>query len=375
MYGEGRERAFRRLQMEIMQLTADHTLFAWNSATMTGDMLAPNVSCFLDGASYEPYDYEKDLVKNADYAYDFRMTNIGLRIALPTSSIPRHDDRLFFAFLACKHKYKPGYVAICLQQRRNSRYSSFFRLAFDGRTTYHLLRDPSRKPENLVTQFDRVHISPLRFQEEPLVNSFGPSQSSVQFEIHVKAKKPYSHVILSNHARHAMNDPAAPVPNDDAPPGYSAAPPPSYNVALTPRPENFFASTIPTQHRFTGSFPTRSFHHEVIQLRGSRTIDIAFGSIGGSIWFHMLPPRYEPGSTLDHGIIAADYAFPGGHCWRQAWSHSITFLEGFNPKYSKVKDFGGTQHSVEVVVRNDQVGAVLVNVYLVVDKPSRLPFK
>ncbi|KAF1921617.1 hypothetical protein BDU57DRAFT_434652, partial [Ampelomyces quisqualis] len=29
IYGEGRERAFGRLQKEIMQLTADHTLFAW----------------------------------------------------------------------------------------------------------------------------------------------------------------------------------------------------------------------------------------------------------------------------------------------------------------------------------------------------------
>ncbi|KAH7074500.1 heterokaryon incompatibility protein-domain-containing protein, partial [Paraphoma chrysanthemicola] len=29
MYGEGRERAFMRLQTEIMQITADHTLFAW----------------------------------------------------------------------------------------------------------------------------------------------------------------------------------------------------------------------------------------------------------------------------------------------------------------------------------------------------------
>jgi hypothetical protein len=345
-------------------------------------MLAPRVSCFREGALYEPYNYgvdltRTDLARPVDYAHDYRMTNIGLGIDLPRCSIPRHDDRLFFAFLACKHKHRPGYIAICLQHRRNTRYNSFFRLAFDGRTTYSLVRVLGKKGERLITHFDRAYISPLRFREEPLVDTFGPSQPSVQFEFHIKAKKPYAQVVLSKHARHAMNDPPPPTQEDDAPPGYSvtAPAPPTYNAALTPRPENFFASTIPLQHRFTGSFSARCFHTEVIQLRGSCTVDIAFGSIGNRIWFHMLPPRFDRGTALDFEDVAADYVFPNGHCRKHAWSHGIVFLEGFNPKYSKVREFGGVQHSIEIVVRNDQVGAILVNVYLVVEKPSRLPFK
>jgi hypothetical protein len=43
LYGEGKSKAFRRLQLEIMQSLPDHTLFAWESSTATGDMFAPDV--------------------------------------------------------------------------------------------------------------------------------------------------------------------------------------------------------------------------------------------------------------------------------------------------------------------------------------------
>ncbi|KAH7077057.1 hypothetical protein FB567DRAFT_596248 [Paraphoma chrysanthemicola] len=40
LYGEGAENAFRRLQLEILQKTNDHTLFAWDSAETSGDMVS-----------------------------------------------------------------------------------------------------------------------------------------------------------------------------------------------------------------------------------------------------------------------------------------------------------------------------------------------
>ncbi|KAF2819229.1 hypothetical protein CC86DRAFT_307699, partial [Ophiobolus disseminans] len=84
LYGEGRKRAFRRLQLEIMQTSADHTLFTWNSSIANGDMLAPNVSCFSDGAHYHQYDYEYNFLRQTKYIKpDFTMTNVGLHIQLP----------------------------------------------------------------------------------------------------------------------------------------------------------------------------------------------------------------------------------------------------------------------------------------------------
>jgi hypothetical protein len=61
LYEEGRSNGFRRLQLEVMQNSSDRTLFAWNSMIATGDMLAPSVSCFADGADYEPSVYHKSL--------------------------------------------------------------------------------------------------------------------------------------------------------------------------------------------------------------------------------------------------------------------------------------------------------------------------
>ncbi|KAF2851927.1 HET-domain-containing protein [Plenodomus tracheiphilus IPT5] len=49
LYGEGAENAFRRLQLEIIATTPDHTIFAWDAVSASGDMLAPGVSHFRNG--------------------------------------------------------------------------------------------------------------------------------------------------------------------------------------------------------------------------------------------------------------------------------------------------------------------------------------
>ncbi|KAF2030922.1 hypothetical protein EK21DRAFT_100063 [Setomelanomma holmii] len=45
LYGEGAENAIRRLQLEILQRTNDHTIFTWDSTDAIDDM----VSTFHDG--------------------------------------------------------------------------------------------------------------------------------------------------------------------------------------------------------------------------------------------------------------------------------------------------------------------------------------
>ena len=53
LYGEGRQKSFRRLQLEIMHTSTDHTLFAWHSNISTGDMLAPTVQHFKYRAGFK----------------------------------------------------------------------------------------------------------------------------------------------------------------------------------------------------------------------------------------------------------------------------------------------------------------------------------
>ena len=53
LYGEGRERAFRRLQEEIMRYSDDHSLFAWKSAVAPpSGLLAESPDFFQDTGHY-----------------------------------------------------------------------------------------------------------------------------------------------------------------------------------------------------------------------------------------------------------------------------------------------------------------------------------
>ncbi|KAF3013172.1 hypothetical protein E8E14_000408 [Neopestalotiopsis sp. 37M] len=79
LYGEGLERAFRRLQEEIMEYSDDHSLFAWRSPsgeeqTTTG-LLAPSPKCFQSSGSCSP---RPDPLASRP----FFMTNKGIQISL-----------------------------------------------------------------------------------------------------------------------------------------------------------------------------------------------------------------------------------------------------------------------------------------------------
>ena len=82
LYGEGAERAFRRLQEEIMRYSDDHSLFAWKIPTTKGSpspspcgLLAGSPLYFQDTGGYEHMASE-----NTDQP--FQMTNKGIYIQL-----------------------------------------------------------------------------------------------------------------------------------------------------------------------------------------------------------------------------------------------------------------------------------------------------
>ena len=131
LYGEGRISAFRRLQLEIMRTSTDHTLFAWESKTVNGDMLAPSVSCFANGASYEPSEYPPGLIDRLDPMPNYDMTNAGLRIQLPLRREPERIG-LYSAFLACRHKPDP-HAAVALNLSRLGGSTNFPRFRRDVR--------------------------------------------------------------------------------------------------------------------------------------------------------------------------------------------------------------------------------------------------
>jgi len=137
LYGEGRSSAFRRLQLEILRTSTDHSLFAWESETVNGDMLAPSVSCFSNGASYEPCEYLPGLIDRLDPMPNYDMTNVGLRIQLPLRREPERIG-LYSAFLACRRKFAPEFpVAIYISRFGGSlNFPRFCREVLYGETLH-----------------------------------------------------------------------------------------------------------------------------------------------------------------------------------------------------------------------------------------------
>jgi hypothetical protein len=77
LYGEGKSKAFRRLQENIMKISEDETLFAWEStgSTSPADVLASDPNEFSEAMSLVPFASDDPVIP-----YD--MTHRGLRIWL-----------------------------------------------------------------------------------------------------------------------------------------------------------------------------------------------------------------------------------------------------------------------------------------------------
>ncbi|KAJ8132991.1 hypothetical protein O1611_g629 [Lasiodiplodia mahajangana] len=110
IYGEG-QKAFRRLQEEILKTTDDQSIFAWHNATLEGDpvdVLASSPSDFDTSGSISPYTPFRANRKATS------ITNQGIAVELPILSIPSplHTEHSPFeeieAILDCQLGSAPG---------------------------------------------------------------------------------------------------------------------------------------------------------------------------------------------------------------------------------------------------------------------------
>ncbi|GAW10854.1 hypothetical protein ANO14919_001890 [Xylariales sp. No.14919] len=135
IYGEG-EKAFRRLQEEIIKESDDETIFAWTGYYPYDVALASSPSNFKASGSFKRSiaSGEEGLYGRADWlSSPFTVTNKGLQISLPImepfSLIPRVlcgqtiNDEPFswdysLAILSCHHiSYEKEYVAILIDNK------------------------------------------------------------------------------------------------------------------------------------------------------------------------------------------------------------------------------------------------------------------
>lgn len=101
LYGEGR-RAFIRLQQEIIRISSDHTIFAWEENRVATGILADSPSQFAASLRLYPVSPEHfiETFGISRYKPDYMTTNAGLHIQLPLAPIPEYPN-YYYGFLAC----------------------------------------------------------------------------------------------------------------------------------------------------------------------------------------------------------------------------------------------------------------------------------
>ena len=131
LYGEGRERAFRRLQEEIMRYSDDHSIFAWTSIVPLKEgsgFLAESPDYFESTGGYE----HKPDVRTSE---PFEMTNKGISIKVflqqqgsyhvASIDCPNGDGHHLGVYLECQ--------SIATQQYRRVRTNEMCRVRNTGR--------------------------------------------------------------------------------------------------------------------------------------------------------------------------------------------------------------------------------------------------
>lgn len=122
LYGEGKVKAFRRLQEEIMKTSEDETLFAWESTELTadpssGDALASDPSDFSEARDLLPFASDDPVIP---YALTHRGLRIWLQIDLYCDEIRplrspvmlRSPFRLHAAVLRCHVAHDFNHVVV-----------------------------------------------------------------------------------------------------------------------------------------------------------------------------------------------------------------------------------------------------------------------
>ncbi|KAK0113335.1 hypothetical protein ONS95_013591 [Cadophora gregata] len=123
LYGEG-EKAFLRLQLEILRVSDDESIFAWEDLEdNTGGLLARSPAAFRNSGDIRRL--ENALYEKPPYS----MTNKGIRVEFPVLAASQihvellDADDTFFAFLQCRPSQSYSMFAILLRRIKGNLYT------------------------------------------------------------------------------------------------------------------------------------------------------------------------------------------------------------------------------------------------------------
>ena len=101
LYGEGEEKAFIRLQMEIIKETSDHSIFAWTLDRPEDEYVEPDAGDGLLATSPVYFSRCGNIKHRENWGQKpFSMNNIGLALTIPLVKLPDDEDE-YLAVLDC----------------------------------------------------------------------------------------------------------------------------------------------------------------------------------------------------------------------------------------------------------------------------------
>jgi hypothetical protein len=152
LYGEG-EKAFLRLQQEIIRQTDDESIFAWcNPAAALGQLsgvLAPNIYHFAHSSHVHVID---------GYRKPYAVTNKGLDFDVPCHKVSKLG--VYIVPLNCEYRLETGSFARCAiaVQETRDQFSTSSRICADGLGD-HLLNMYPREERVLIERRFLIRVS------------------------------------------------------------------------------------------------------------------------------------------------------------------------------------------------------------------------
>lgn len=296
LYGEGRKHAFRRLQIEIMNHSTDHSIFAWHRRSNLGDMLASSPRDFMIGHPYDPISYEeylREFPSPGEPKLDYTLTNAGLHIQLPMVPIP-HTDNLFLAFLACGKRYRSDvWAAVVLKKSSSGLSSEYQRICFRERSTFDVRILGGGDFPTPATRRQSVWIARKVGSDNIRYGYASPLAYLIRFRAlrDVESTLLGSHALLENNPPHLQN-------NGD-----------TVLSGMVPLPHEDLSTLVLYEY----AMDARKTYSIYAPTRGIPISTVAVGMLNGALWVFA-----GFGVNKDNLPLEEDsFEYPAGYAWRR----------------------------------------------------------
>ncbi|THU87814.1 HET-domain-containing protein [Dendrothele bispora CBS 962.96] len=163
IYGEGGEKAFMRLQQEIIKYSDDRSIFAWVATKdyeRDRGLFASSPSEFVSSGQVDKSDSE-DLGDKSSFSFG----NNGLRIHLLLHRLPGIQEDIFIASLSCKDDNVPIGISLQKKGHRYIRYCPNFPLShIKDSESLEDLQEIVVKESVVSRQVERDYVIPIEFE-------------------------------------------------------------------------------------------------------------------------------------------------------------------------------------------------------------------